>query len=71
MRRFAADKAESLADGFWSRIYWPFRVRATIEGGTPETLSLGWLPAVRFIPAERVSGVPPSMVDMRSPLCAL
>jgi hypothetical protein len=26
------------------------------RGRLPETLSLGWLPAVRFIPAERVSG---------------
>jgi len=36
-------------------------------GWTPETLSLGWLPAVRFIPAERVSGVQPEAVDLPSP----
>jgi len=29
---------------------------STARGRLPETLSLGWLPAVRFIPAERVSG---------------
>jgi len=27
----------------------------------------GWLPAVRFIPTESVSGVQPSTVDLRSP----
>jgi len=49
------------AGGFW--IFW---VCARVRGRPPDTLSLGWLPAVRFIPAERLSGGLPQAVDLRS-----
>ncbi len=43
-----------------------FQKYTRARGSSPETLSLGWLPAVRFIPAERVSGELPPTVDLRS-----
>ena len=46
------------------------QVCARVRDRSPETLSLGWLPAVRFIPAERVSGELPPTVDLRSPFFA-
>jgi hypothetical protein len=40
--------------------HWLFDLGASARGSPPETLSMGWLPAVRFIPTERVSGeLPP------------
>jgi hypothetical protein len=42
-----------------------FRICSRSRGRPPETLSLGWLPAVRFIPQERVSGGLPLTVDLR------
>jgi hypothetical protein len=45
-----------------------FRIGARARGRSPKTLSLGWLPAVRFIPKERVLGDLPPTVDLRSPL---
>jgi hypothetical protein len=50
----------------WAGEHWLFEVRASSRGSSPETLSLGWLPAVRFIPAERVSGELPPTVALRS-----
>ena len=47
--------------------HWNFGECARSAGWTPETLSLGWLPSVRFIPTERVSGVQPETVDLQSP----
>jgi hypothetical protein len=44
-----------------------FQICTRVRGSSPETLSLGWLPAVRFIPSERVSGELPPTVDLRSP----
>jgi hypothetical protein len=44
-----------------------FQKYTRARGSSPETLSLGWLPAVRFIPSERVSGELPPTVDLRSP----
>jgi hypothetical protein len=61
----AADKAESLASSFGSRTL-GIQGCTNARGRPPETLSLGWLPAVRFIPAERVSGGLPSTVELPS-----
>ncbi len=64
---YAADKAEYLANGLGQWNYRIIQVCAKAHGRPPDTLSLGWLPAVRFIPAERVSGELPPTVDLRSP----
>jgi len=61
---YAADKAECLAEDFGWRNYRLFQLCARARGRPPETLSLGWLPAVRFIPKERVSGELPTTVDL-------
>jgi hypothetical protein len=45
--------------------HWIFQVCGRARGRPPETLSWGWLPAVRFIPQERVSGDLPQTVDLR------
>jgi hypothetical protein len=42
-----------------------FRICARARGRSPKTLSLGWLPAIRFIPAARVLGDLPPTVDLR------
>jgi hypothetical protein len=42
-----------------------FRIGARARGRSPKTLSLGWLPAIRFIPAARVLGDLPPTVDLR------
>ncbi len=47
-----------------------FQKYTRARGSSPETLSLGWLPAVRFIPSERVSGELPPTVDLRSAVFA-
>jgi len=44
-----------------------FQVCPKVPGRPPDTLSLGWLPAVRFIPAKRVSGGLPQAVALHSP----
>jgi hypothetical protein len=46
----------------WLR--WLFDVRDSARGSPPDTHSKGWLPAVRVIPTERVSGdLPPQWVS--------
>ncbi len=41
-----------------------------VRGSSPDRLSLGWLPAVRFIPWESISGELPPTVGLRSPFFA-
>ena len=60
----AADKTEYLAHGFGSRTIGYLRSLPVVtQAGPPETVSVGWLPAVRFIPPETVSGGLPQSVD--------
>ena len=64
---YPADKAEMLANRFDRRTYWISEVNAGSHGRMPDTLTLGWLCAVRFIRKVSVSGVLPQSVELRSP----
>jgi hypothetical protein len=55
----------------WTGGHWVLQACTSFRGSSAETLSLGWLPAVRFIPWESVSAELPPTVDLRSTFSAL